>query len=78
MRDFQGGWSGLKDYAVECGVVTVDDSDDAVAAKIRAVIQGTLPEEDVAEVAGDGSGGPEPGKAADPTLSASVDVPPIG
>ena len=49
MKDFQSGWSGLKDYAVSCGVATVDDGDDAVAAKIRAVIQGTLPEAEVTE-----------------------------
>lgn len=49
MRDFGSGWGGLKDYAVKTGVATVDDGDDAVAAKIKAVIQGTLPEEEQAE-----------------------------
>ena len=46
MRDFGSGWSGLKDYAVKVGVATVDDTDDVVAAKVKAVIQGTLPEEE--------------------------------
>jgi hypothetical protein len=45
MRDFGSGWGGLKDYAVKVGVATADDGDDAVAAKIQAVIQGTLPEQ---------------------------------
>ena len=44
MRDFGSGWSGLKDYAVKVGVATVDDTDDMVAAKIKGVLQGTLPE----------------------------------
>lgn len=44
MRDFGSGWGGLKDYAVKVGVATSDDTDDAVSAKIKAVIQGTLPE----------------------------------
>lgn len=48
MKDFQNGWSGLKEYAIKVGVATVDDGDDAVAAKVKAVIQGTLPEEEVA------------------------------
>ena len=46
MKDFQNGWSGLKDYAIKVGVATVDDGDDGVAAKIKAVLQGTLPEEE--------------------------------
>ena len=50
MKDFGTGWSGLKDYAVKVGVATVDDTDDAVAALIKAVIQGTLPEEADPEV----------------------------
>jgi len=45
VRDFGSGWDGLKEYAVKVGVATVDDGDDAVAAKVKAVIQGTLPEE---------------------------------
>ena len=48
MRDFGNGWSGLKDFAISRGVATVDDTDDAVAAKCIAVIQGTLPEEEQA------------------------------
>ncbi len=44
MRDFGSGWSGLKEYAISVGVATVDDTDDSVAAKIKAVIQGTKPE----------------------------------
>ncbi len=44
MRDFGSGWSGLKEYAIKVGVATVDDGDDSVAAKIKSVIQGTLPE----------------------------------
>lgn len=51
MRDFGNGWNGLKEYAIAAGVATVDDTDDAVAAKIKAVIQGTLPEDDEAEEA---------------------------
>ena len=51
MRDFGSGWSGLKEYAVKAGLATVDDTDDAVAAKIKAVIQGTLPEEEPEEAA---------------------------
>lgn len=47
MREFGSGWSGLKEYAVKVGVATVDDTDDIVAAKVKAVIQGTLPEEQV-------------------------------
>lgn len=47
MRDFGNGWTGLRDYAIAAGVATVDDTDDAVAAKVKAVIQGTLPEEEV-------------------------------
>ena len=47
MKDFQNGWSGLKEYAIKTGVATVDDGDDGVAAKIKAVLQGTLPEEAV-------------------------------
>ena len=46
MRDFGTGWSGLKEFACSRGVATVDDTDDIVAAKIKAVIQGTLPEEE--------------------------------
>ena len=46
MKDFGNGWSGVKDYAIKVGVATVDDTDDAVAAKVKAVIQGTLPEEE--------------------------------
>ncbi len=49
MRDFGSGWSGLKEYAIKVGVATVDDGDDSVAAKIKAVIQGTLPPEDDSE-----------------------------
>jgi len=49
MKDFQNGWSGLKEYAIKVGVATVDDGDDGVASKIKAVLQGTLPEEDAAE-----------------------------
>ncbi len=49
MKDFQNGWSGLKEYAIKVGVATVDDGDDGVAAKIKAVLQGTLPEEATAE-----------------------------
>ena len=45
MKDFQNGWSGLKEYAIKVGVATVDDGDDGVASKIKAVLQGTLPEE---------------------------------
>lgn len=44
MRDFGNGWSGLREYAIAAGVATVDDTDDAVAAKCKAVIQSTLPE----------------------------------
>lgn len=44
MRDFANGWSGLKEYALKVGVITADDGDDAAAAKIKNVIQGTLPE----------------------------------
>jgi len=47
MREFDNGWSGLKDYAVSVGVAIIDDGDDVVAAKIKAVIQGTLPEDGV-------------------------------
>jgi len=39
MRDFVGGWNGLKEFAIECGVATVDDTEDAVAEKIKAVIK---------------------------------------
>lgn len=53
MREFDNGWSGLKEYAIKVGVATVDDGDDAVASKIKAVLQGTLPEEEETE---DGSG----------------------
>lgn len=63
MKDFQNGWSGLKDYAVSCGVAEEGDGDDAVAAKIKAVIQGTLPEsEEVEEKASedDAEGGDNP------------------
>ena len=49
MKDFQNGWSGLKEYAIKAGVATVDDGDDSVAAKIKAVIQGTLPEDEATE-----------------------------
>ncbi|MCZ6775243.1 MAG: hypothetical protein O7D34_02160 [Ignavibacteria bacterium] len=59
MKDFGSGWSGLRDFAVSRGVATVDDNDDAVAAKIKKVIQGTLPEEEV-----------EPGTDQEPTPEA--------
>ena len=51
MRDFGSGWSGLKEYAIKVGVATVDDGDDSVAAKIKSVIQGTLPEVEEAPAA---------------------------
>lgn len=51
MKTFENGWPGLRKYAVEAGVATVDDGDDAVAAKIRAVLEGTAPE--VADESGD-------------------------
>ena len=44
MRDYGNGWAGLKDYAVKVGVANAGDTDDAIAAKVKAVIQGTLPE----------------------------------
>jgi hypothetical protein len=44
VRDFGSGWGGLKEYAIKVGVANVDDTDDAVAAKVKAVIQGTMPE----------------------------------
>jgi hypothetical protein len=47
MRDFGNGWSGLRDYAKKCGVANADDVDDVVAAKVKAVIQGTLPEREL-------------------------------
>ena len=56
MRDFGNGWSGLKDYAVKVGVALVDDTDDAVAAKVKAVIQGTLPEEESESTESTGGG----------------------
>ncbi len=59
MRDFGSGWSGLKEFAMSRGVAAQDDTDDIVAAKIKAVIQGTLPEE--GEVAT-----PEPPPQPDP------------
>lgn len=46
-KDFQNGWSGLKEYAAKCGVINVDDNDDVAAAKIRAIIRDTLPESEV-------------------------------
>ena len=63
MRDFGNGWGGLRDYAVSVGVATVDDGDDAVAAKIKAVIQGTLPEQESEST--DSTGGGLMAKAAD-------------
>ena len=56
-RDFANGWSGLKEYAVKVGLAEADDGDDVVAAKIKAVIQGTLPEEDSEEEAEETEGG---------------------
>lgn len=46
MRDYENGWSGLRAYAASCGVVEVSDSDDVAANKIKAVIQGTQPEQE--------------------------------
>lgn len=63
MKDFGSGWSGLRDFAVKTGVATVDDNDDAVAAKIKAVIQGTLPEESEVEEEGEGEPGAEAANA---------------
>ncbi len=60
MKDFGSGWSGLKAYAVKVGVATVDDTDDAVAALIKAVIQGTLPEEEAPEVSDESGTDQEP------------------
>ena len=46
MRDFSSGWSGLKEFAISRGVAAADDGDDVIASKIKAVIQGTLPEDE--------------------------------
>ena len=53
MKDFQGGWPGLKAHAIAQGVATVDDTDDGVCEKIKAVIGGAEVEE-AAPAADDG------------------------
>ncbi len=53
MRDFESGWSGLKEHAIKVGVATADDNDDAVAVKIKAAIQGTSEEEELGGFGGE-------------------------
>ena len=47
MKDFENGWTGLRNYAASCGICNFEDTDDIAAAKIKAVIRDSLPESEV-------------------------------